>query len=68
MKRRRTTTNNELSGESQVSEFLILPDGRILVHNLTQPFAELLSGLNLEDKQFMSRVTCHLSPSHELSD
>ena len=32
--------------QESVSELLILPDGRILVHNLTQPFAELLHELN----------------------
>ena len=37
------------------SELLILPDGRILVHNLTQPFAELLLGLNPDDEQIASR-------------
>ena len=49
------------SGENLVSEFLILPDGRILAHNLTQPFAELLHELNPDDEQISSRVTRHLS-------
>ncbi len=38
------------------SELLILPDGRILVHNLTSAFAELLSQLNPADEQIRSRV------------
>jgi len=33
-----------------MSEILILPDGRILVQNLTQPMAELLNRLNPKDK------------------
>ena len=28
------------------TELLLLPDGRILVHNLTRPFADLLNELN----------------------
>ena len=41
--------------EAWMSEILILPDGRILVHNLTRPFAELLHQLNPGDQQFASR-------------
>ena len=37
------------------TELLILPDGQILVHNLTQPFAELLHKLNPGDGQISSR-------------
>jgi hypothetical protein len=51
---------------SLVSELLILPDGRILVHNLTQPFAELLHDLNPNDGQISPRVTRHTSPPYEL--
>jgi len=47
-------------------ELLILPDGRILVHNLTQPFAELLRELNPDDGQIPPRVTRHSSLPHEL--
>ena len=39
------------------SELLILPDGKILVHNLTQPFAELLKELNPDCEQISSRLT-----------
>ena len=38
------------------SELLILPDGRILVQNLTQPMAELLNRLNPKDKTIASRA------------
>lgn len=41
--------------ESQ-SELLILPDGRILVQNLTQPMAELLCEFNPGDEQIAPRV------------
>jgi hypothetical protein len=51
-----------------ITELLILPDGRILVHNLTQPFARLLRELNPGDKQISSRATRHPSPSYELPD
>jgi hypothetical protein len=51
---------------SLTSELLILPDGRILVHNLTQPFAELLRELNPNDGQISPRATCHSPLSHEL--
>ncbi|MGD0252048.1 MAG: hypothetical protein ABSC01_05070 [Verrucomicrobiota bacterium] len=54
------------SGENLVSEFLILPDGRILAHNLTPVFAGLLAGLNPECEQITSRVTRHESHKHEL--
>ena len=57
MKKHRTKKKCESSGKSQVSELLILPDGRILVHNLTQPFAELLHELNPDAEQISSRVT-----------
>lgn len=42
---------NELS-----AELLILPDGRILVQNLTQPMAEILRKLNPRDRQIAPRV------------
>lgn len=51
-----------------MSELLILPDGRILVHNLTQPFAELLHKLNPTDEQLASRIMRHASTNHELPD
>jgi hypothetical protein len=38
------------------TELLILPDGRILVQNLTRPMAELLNRLNPKDKPIASRA------------
>ena len=42
-------------GKNQVSELLILPDGQILVHNLTPVFAGLLHELNPDDEHISSR-------------
>ncbi len=53
---------------SLTTELLILPDGQILVHSLTQPFAELLAELNPNCEQIHSRLTPHVSPTHELPD
>src|ERR1044071_2216772 len=38
------------------SELLLLPDGRILVHNLTPAFALLLAALNPSDRQLGPRA------------
>jgi hypothetical protein len=38
------------------TEVLLLADGRILVHNLTPAFAELLRELNPNDEQIQPRV------------
>jgi hypothetical protein len=43
-----------------VSELLILPDGRVLVHSLTPTFAALLSELNPACEQISSRITSTL--------
>lgn len=56
MKKYRFKKISASSGKDQVSELLILPDGRILVHNLTQPFADLLHELNHGDEQITSRI------------
>jgi len=56
------------TGENLESELLILPDGRILTHNLTQPFAELLHKMNPGDEQISSRAARHPSLRHELSN
>jgi len=53
---------NARPGKDQVSELLILPDGRILVHNLTQTFAGLLHELNPNAEQITSRVLHHSLP------
>jgi len=62
MKKHRSKKNCALTGKDQVSELLILPDGRILVHNLTPVFAGLLRELNPDDEQISSRVTRRMSP------
>jgi hypothetical protein len=40
-----------------ITEMLIMPDGRILVHNLTPAFARLLKELNPDDEQLSSRLS-----------
>jgi hypothetical protein len=57
MKKHRSQKVSASPGKDQVSELLILPDGQILVHNLTQPFAELLHELNPDCEQITSRIT-----------
>ncbi len=59
---------DHLNEAALTTELLIMPDGQILVHNLTQPFAELLKELNPRCEQISSRVTRHPSPSHEFPD
>ncbi len=53
-----TTVQNATSQEAPplVSELLILPDGRILVHNLTPAFARVLQELNPADTQIQPRA------------
>jgi hypothetical protein len=65
MKKHRFKKGSASPGNEQVSELLILPDGRILVHNLTQTFAELLHELNSGDEQIASRVLHHSLPLRE---
>jgi hypothetical protein len=66
MRKHRSKKGSASPGNEQVNELLILPDGRILVHNLTQPFADLLHELNPGDEQIISRITHHASRTHEL--
>jgi len=47
--------------DPEVTEILLTPDGRILVHNLTSAVAKMLAGLDPSDAQIISR-TLH-SPS-----
>ncbi|HTV62151.1 MAG TPA: hypothetical protein VMH30_06240 [Verrucomicrobiae bacterium] len=42
------------------TELLILPNGRILVQNLTQPMAELLRELNPKEKTIALRADKNL--------
>ncbi len=46
-----------LRGPPATTELLILPDGRILVHNLTPVFAGLLAELNPHCEQITSRIS-----------
>ena len=72
MKKHHSKKVSASPGKDQVSELLILPDGQILVHNLTPAFADLLHELNPDDEQVSSRIThppllrsgaaSHLSP------
>jgi len=48
------------------SEMLLLPDGRLLVHNLTPDLAALLSRLNPDDTQ-IARRTEHPRRNHRNS-
>jgi hypothetical protein len=57
---------SRVAKQSLSTEILLLPDGRIYVHNLTQPFAELLRDLNPDDEQISRRTSRHSSLSHEL--
>jgi len=68
MKTPRAKARIRTSRGNAVSEFLILPDGRILAHNLTRPFAELLHKLNPGDEQTALRVTADASTNYELPD
>lgn len=45
-----------------VSEFLILPDGRLMVHNLTPTMAAVVSELDLEDEGMRKR--CNSGNQH----
>jgi len=67
MKKRITFSGSPTAGRLE-TEVLILPDGRILVHNLTPAFAGLLQELNPGDEQISSRVARHPSSTHELPD
>jgi hypothetical protein len=48
--------NQKQGSPPLTTELLILSDGQILVHNLTQPFTELLAKLNPDCEQIASRV------------
>jgi hypothetical protein len=54
----------KIDSQMLTTELLILPDGRILVHNLTQPFAELLHELNPIDEQIASRNSITQPETH----
>ena len=43
------------NGDALTSEILIMPDGRVLAHNLTSVFTAMLSELNPNDPQVTLR-------------
>jgi hypothetical protein len=45
-----------------MSELLIMPDGKIYVHNLTPEMAAVLSELNPTDETIKQRVITHVGP------
>jgi len=51
--RRRKKTKTR---DPEVTEILLTPDGRILVHNLTSSVAKMLAGLDPGDAQIISRT------------
>lgn len=58
---------NRVRDQALTSELLILPDGSILVHNLTQPMADILRELNPKECVIGPRtrqgVACPSRPS-----
>lgn len=58
-------------GVPLTTELLLLPDGQILVHNLTPAFADLLKAFNPNDRQIAARagrITNHESRSPRRSE
>jgi hypothetical protein len=45
------------------TELLLLPDGRIFVHNLTPEMAELLQQFDPRDRHMKRRARAHRSPN-----
>ena len=52
------------NGGELTSEILIMPDGRVLAHNLTSVFTAMLSELNPDDSQFSPRRKQSKSQHH----
>lgn len=52
--------------ETSLSEMLILPDGRILAHNITPEMASLLAKLNPADEAMNRRALRKNTLKHEL--
>jgi len=48
-------------GPEQVSELLVMPDGKIYAHNLTPEMAAVLSELNPNDEAIKHRVITHVN-------
>jgi hypothetical protein len=47
---------NQVPDRALTSELLILPDGNILVHNLTRPMADILCELNPREYAIRART------------
>jgi len=47
---------------------LILPDGRVLAHDLTPVFAGMLRGLNPDDSHFAARLAASACLAHSAPD
>ena len=52
--------------ETDSSEFLILPDGKILAHNITPMMAKILSELDPKDAAMNRRANQKNNLKHEL--
>jgi hypothetical protein len=52
--------------ETNLSEILILPDGKIFVHNLSSTMAGVLAKLNPADEAMSRRTTRKNNLKHEL--
>ena len=52
------------TGPALTTELLILPDGQVLVHNLTAAFADLLRELNPGDAPMGLRASAVAHPGH----
>jgi hypothetical protein len=53
---------------NQHSEFLILPGGEILAHNLTPAMAKILSELDPDDEPMRRRANLQKTLKHEFSN
>jgi hypothetical protein len=58
---------SKAAGPSLTTDLLILPDGRVLAHNLTPLFADLLKELNPQDGQIAPRVPPGARGKHPVS-
>jgi adenylosuccinate lyase len=58
--------SKQLKTEASHSEFLILPGGKILAHNITPAMARILSELNPADEPMRRRANLKNIPNHEL--
>jgi hypothetical protein len=59
-------TKSRQPAASEHGEFLILPDGKILAHNITPVLAKVLSELNPADAAMKRRANQKNNLKHEL--